>query len=155
MYLVRFAYFEVTYDAKWVLHQNEALRHRTWKNLPNVWKKKMALRLVYWFTVTIREFNRSPCGRTCTEVRALQRLYFSGPSPSEGVEDGSHCRFRSILCWRHYLVPLFAPVELWRIYQTNFTLTIIIFWLIYAGIAIKLKNIRPTSTFSNVHSCYP
>ena len=61
-------------------------------------KKKMALRLVYWFTVTIREFNRSPCGRTCTEVRALQRLYLSGPSPSEGVEDGSHRRFRSILC---------------------------------------------------------
>ena len=61
-------------------------------------KKKITLRLVCWCTFTIREFSRSPCGRTCTEVRALERLYFSGLSPSEGVEDGSHCRFGSILC---------------------------------------------------------
>ena len=63
------------------------------KEPPKRMKKKLSLRRVYGCTCTIREFSRSPCGQTCTEVRALQRLYFSGPSPCEGVEDGSHCRF--------------------------------------------------------------
>lgn len=49
------------------------------------YEKKIDLRLVFRCTFTIREFNRLRWGRTFAEVRALQRLYSSGLSPSEGV----------------------------------------------------------------------
>ena len=55
------------------------------KKPPKRMKKKLTLRLVFRCTFTIREFNRLRWGRTFAEVRALQRLYSSGLSPSEGV----------------------------------------------------------------------
>ena len=56
------------------------------------------------------------------------------------------------------VISLYLYMLLWSYEEDikqNFTLTIIIFSVIYAEYSIKTKRIGPTSTFSSVHPCHP